>query len=390
MRLKRDRLTWLVYSQLGAYGFFLFAFGAGQPLLKAEQGTSGLVAGLHGTALAFGAILAGIATPRAAHRFGAMRGARLSLFVFAAGVIAIVFAPPVWVTLPGALIAGFGGSLSINLQTPLLLNHHPGTAGEQAFSEGNGGGAVLGAISVLIVGLLATQGLSWRWGMLISILIVLFARLYLARGIADEHIPDEGGHQRGKLPRAYWIGWLGLVAMIGSEFSVSFWAAALIQQRTDIQLGSSTSIVMVFSGGIGLGRIFGARLTRRFFSDHVLLSVIGLTATGFAIFWTSRIPALSLVGLFLVGLGVALQYPLGVVRLMAKSQGLEELAVGKIGLGAGVAIASAPLLLGALADRFGVVGAYLLVPILLSVAVLSVLLSPTPRTARPSKKIELG
>lgn len=388
MRLHRDRLTWLIYSQLGAYGFFLFAFGAGQPLLQAEQGTSGLVAGLHGTALAVGAMLAGIATPRAAHRFGAMHGARLALVIFAAGVATIVFAPPVWLTLPGALITGFGGSLSINLQTPLLINHHPGPSGEQAFSEGNGGGAVLGAISVLIVGFLANQGLSWRWGMLISIAIVLFARLYLARGIKDEHIPDEGGHQRGKLPRAYWIGWIGLVAMIGSEFSVSFWAAALIQQRTDIQLGSSTSIVMVFSGGIGLGRIFGTKLTRRYFTDHVLFAVIAITAAGFMLFWSSRTPILSLIGLFVVGTGIALQYPLGVVRLMAQARGLEELAVGKIGLGAGLAIATAPLLLRTLADTFGVIGAYLLVPVLLSIAVLCLVLAPTPRPQSPQLIVE--
>lgn len=380
MSLRRDRLTWLVYSQLGAYGFFLYAFGAGQPLLKAEQGTTGLVAGLHGTALALGAMIAGIITPRAAHKFGAMRGARIALVFFVSGIALIVLAPPVWLTLPGALIAGVGGSLSVNLQTPLLFNHHPGPEGEQAFSEANGTGAFLGAFSVLLVGFLASEGFSWRWGMLLAIGMVAYSQLVLARGLPAEHSPSEEGHQRGKLSRAFWIGWISIVAMIGTEFAVSFWAAELIQQRTQIELGSSTSIVMVFSAGIGLGRLFGARLTHRFFADHVLLGVLGLTATGFAIFWISTVPALSLVGLFLIGLGIALQYPIGVVRVLAVSRGLDELAIGKIGLGAGTAIATAPLLLGALADQFGVISAYLLVPALIAIAVLCVLISPTPRT----------
>lgn len=379
MPLRRDRLTWLVYSQLGAYGFFLYAFGAGQPLLQAEQGTSGGIAGLHGTALAIGAIIAGAVTPRAAHRFGAMKGARFSLAIFVVGIAIIVFAPPVWLTLPGALVTGFGGSLSINLQTPLLLNHHRGPAGEQAFSEANGSGAFLGAFSVLLVGFLAEQGLSWRWGMLIAILMVGLARLFLARGLPDEHTPAAEGHQRGTLPRRYWIGWIGLVAMIGSEFSVSFWAAKLIEQRTLIELGSSTSIVMVFSAGIGLGRLFGGRLTHRFHPDRVLLSVLGLTAAGFAIFWTSTLPLLSLIGLFVIGLGIALQYPVGVVRLIAASDGLDELAVGRVGLGAGMAIATAPWLLGFMADHMGVINAYLLVPVLLAIAVTCTVIAPTPR-----------
>ena len=58
-RLTRDRTTWLIYAQLGLWGFFLYGFGPVVPLLRDEQGTSAAVASLHSTAIAVGALLGG-------------------------------------------------------------------------------------------------------------------------------------------------------------------------------------------------------------------------------------------------------------------------------------------------------------------------------------------
>ena len=58
MRLDRDRLTWLAYLQVAAYGYFLYGFGPTVSLLRDEQGISRTLSGLHGTALAVGALLA--------------------------------------------------------------------------------------------------------------------------------------------------------------------------------------------------------------------------------------------------------------------------------------------------------------------------------------------
>ncbi|MGH3342302.1 MAG: hypothetical protein ACRDPK_05325, partial [Carbonactinosporaceae bacterium] len=59
-RLVRDRLTWLAYLLLGTYGFFLYGFGPAVSLLRPDQGVSRAVSGLHGTALATGAVLVGL------------------------------------------------------------------------------------------------------------------------------------------------------------------------------------------------------------------------------------------------------------------------------------------------------------------------------------------
>ena len=52
MRLERDSLTWLMYAQLGCYGYFIYGLGPTLSLLRDEQGVSRSVAGLHGTARA--------------------------------------------------------------------------------------------------------------------------------------------------------------------------------------------------------------------------------------------------------------------------------------------------------------------------------------------------
>ena len=70
MTVQRDRLTWSIYSYLGLWGWFLYSFGPSVPLIRAEQGTSRAVAGLHGTSLAVGALLAAALTVPVTRRLG--------------------------------------------------------------------------------------------------------------------------------------------------------------------------------------------------------------------------------------------------------------------------------------------------------------------------------
>ena len=49
--IKRDRYFWTIALQTVVVNIFLGGFGPSQPLLRADQGTSLTIAGLHGTAL---------------------------------------------------------------------------------------------------------------------------------------------------------------------------------------------------------------------------------------------------------------------------------------------------------------------------------------------------
>jgi predicted MFS family arabinose efflux permease len=86
---------------------------------------------------------------------------------------------------------------------------------------------------------------------------------------------------------------------------------------------------------------------------------------------------LSLICLFIVGLGVSMQFALSSIRLIGLSQGRPDLAIGRAALAAGIAIACAPFLLGLLGDSFGISRAYIMVFVLIFVAFAIIKLVPS-------------
>ena len=56
----RDKTFWAIALQVTILNFFLGGFGPAQPLLRADQGTSLTIAGLHGTAMGIAGICAGL------------------------------------------------------------------------------------------------------------------------------------------------------------------------------------------------------------------------------------------------------------------------------------------------------------------------------------------
>ncbi len=85
-------------------------------------------------------------------------------------------------------------------------------------------------------------------------------------------------------------------------------------------------------------------------------------------FWVATAPVLAVAGLALTGCGMSLHYPLAVARAIAASGGRGDLAVSRIAIGAGAAAGSAPVVLGAIADRSGPHAAFVIVPVLLVAA----------------------
>ena len=102
-----------------------------------------------------------------------------------------------------------------------------------------------------------------------------------------------------------------------------------------------------------------------------------MAVAGFAVFWMSTEAIPALVGLFIAGLGISLQFPLGIALAIATSEGLPDRATARSGIAAGLAIGGGPFVLGALADLVGVHSAFLLVPVLLALAALFVRLART-------------
>ena len=382
MTLRRDRVFWTVSLQIAIVNIYLGGFGPAQPLLRAEQHTSLTVAGLHGTAMGVAAILAGFISPHLVHKFGRQITSWMGFALFTAGVLMFVFSPPVSLTLLSTLLGGIGISTVINTMVTQLSDHYPKDA-SAALSQASGISSAGYIIGTLSVGAIASTSMSWRLGLLSVVPLALLLYFYARPYIAKEHIPHESGPERGAMSAQFWIAWFGFIACISTEFATTFWAAALVKDRVGSTAAVSTLSMLAFGIGMALGRWFGPGLLRQLNIDSKLKSVLVFQFIGFGIFWASHIMWLSLLTLLMMGSGVSMQFALSSMRLIGLSGGRPELAVGRSSLAAGIAIAAAPFLLGVFGDHLGISRAYLMVPVLIVIALGTIIAIPTE-----SRKLE--
>jgi predicted MFS family arabinose efflux permease len=386
-QLARDRLTWLVYLQLGCYGYFLYGFGPSVPLMRLEQDVSRGVSGLHGTAVAVGTLLTGLTFARTTARCGRGASMWLGLAGTCAGAGLMTMSTALPVTLGGAFIAGFFGSIVVSGSALILADHHGDSGGPAAISEANATAAGMGLVAPLAIGFAVERGLGWRPGLLAVIVLAALVAIGFGRVRVPDHrpaladAPMNGGH----LPGRYWLAWLVLVLCISVEFCMTIWSSDALAERTGVSSGLAATAVTAIVAGMFAGRLAGGRLALRFETAHLLLGALALTGVGFAVFWLSTAAWSAWAGLVVCGLGISLHYPLGVTRAIVISGGRRDLAAGRVSWAAGLAVGLGPFGLGALADAVGTHRAFLLVPALLVSAACCVVLTgvrgPAPVTA---------
>lgn len=383
-RLDRDRLTWLVYLQLGVYGYFLYGFGPTVPLLRDEQHVSRTLSGLHGTALAAGALVAALTAAAVIRRWGRAAALWGGCATLCLGVAVYVSTTALPVTLLGALLASVGGSFVVTATPPTLSERHD-VGGPAAISEANALAAGVGTVAPLLVGAAVVTGVGWRAGPLLVLVLVAVLALTLGRTPVPRpaEVPVHHDGSR-RLPARYWIGWGVLAASIGVEFCLTLWAADILHNHAGMSAGAAAAGVTGFVAGMCGGRVLGSRLTRRLGVVPLLYAAIGVAVVGFTVLWLATWGPLAVAGLVVCGLGVALLYPLGIVRAIDASEGRPDLAAARAGFAAALAVGAGPFALGALADRVGIRGAFLVVPALLLIAAVGVRLGGVA-AARPRR-----
>ena len=162
---QRDRFFWVVATQTAIVNFYLGGFGPAQSLLRADQGTSLTIAGLHGTAMGVASIAAGYANPHLAHKFGRAKSQWIGLGIFLFGLFLFVISPPVILTIPATLIAGFGTSMVINTMLS-SMSHHYGKAAEVAIPQANGIASIGFVTGTALIGTIASLYPNfWRLGL---------------------------------------------------------------------------------------------------------------------------------------------------------------------------------------------------------------------------------
>ncbi|MEV4537345.1 MFS transporter [Asanoa sp. NPDC049518] len=393
-RLVHDRLTLLLYGQLGVWGFFLYGFGPVVPLLRDEQGVSAALASLHGTGLAVGTVIAGFVFSPLSRRIG--RGATIwTGLVGVALVIGVLWlARPLPLTVGAAVLASIFGSFVVN-GVNAALSDHQGAAAPAALSEANATAAFTGVVSPLVVGASVAAGLGWRPAL--SLVVALIAGVVLLATLWRVPIPVRSAQPHAvdavdrRLPRPYWIT-LGLLAATSSiEVCFSLWAVDVLRTHAGMSSGPAAAGFSAVLAGMFVGRLAAGRIALHVPAIRLLLLSLGVTLAGFALFWVGTAPWLAVSGLLVVGLGIAVQYPLVISLALAAAPGQSDRAAGLTSYPVALGFGAAPVLLGALADRSGTHEAFLVLPAFIATAVgLTVWLSRSlalPEVGEPNTEV---
>ena len=378
----------MTYLQLAIYGYFLYSFTPSVTLLRDDEHTSRAISGLHGTGLAVGAMLTAALAPRLIRRFGRARMMWVALAILSLSVVVFVSCDVVAVTIGGAVLAGFGGTMVLNISVAVLTAHHAGAAGGTAVTQANGLGSACGIVAPLLVGGAVSIGVGWRAGVLVTVVFAAVVAAVFARRVRPDDIPEAPvePHPDGtRLSREYWRACFVIVMTNAIEFSMTIWSSDVLNHHDGLSKGTAATGVTAIVTGMTIGRFASGRLTLRYRTDTLLLFVFGIFIVGFGIFWVSANPVLAFAGLFIVGLGISLQYPLAITRAVGFSDGRPDLATAYAALGGGFAVGAAPFGLGALADHVGSHTAMTVVPVFVLLAAAGV-----ATTRRPPQTVSVA
>jgi len=375
----RDRSSVTLYGWMVAWGWLLYSFNPSVPLIAREMRVSNAVAGLHGTAIAVGVILAGVMTPRLVTRFGRRTVLIAAGPVVAAGTLILVTGPGIAWTLSGVLVLAAGANAAVGSAQVALVIRHEGRS-SASLAEANGVGSSVGLLGPLAVGACVAVGWGWRPAVAVTGLLALgttFAISRLPARTVSAPIRATGEVQRARrLPSSSWFYLAALVAGAAIENATTFWSADLLIERSGAGPGIATAAVAGLVAGMSVIRFVVGPLSLRIAPAHLLAAAFGVAIIGWAVLWSATTPSVALAGLVLAGFGYGAQYPLSLALLLVAARGATDRAQSRAMLAGGLAIGIGPFVLGALADAVGTHKAFVLVPVLAVIGAAAALAGP--------------
>ncbi len=369
----QTRIVWTAFGLLALWAYVLYALGNATPYLRAELHLTAFEAGLHGSALAVGVLIAGFTSDAVGRRIGGSRLLDLAVLDLAGALALVSFAPSIAVSLPAVLLIGLGGG-SMGTQVNVELTRAGEAESRRLMSQGNGWAMLAAAAAPLAIGLAAQTLQAWRLALLLPIAGLLAVLVLRPRAGGDAVFVQP---PRTALPRGYWIAWLFMVVAVSIEFSVVFWGSTMVATRTGASSGEATLlaslfVVGMFSGRMAIGRGAGERRGSR----GLLAAGVAMVIAGVALVLVSTLPLLSGAGLLMCGLGTAPMWPVGLSVAMGCAPQQRLQAAARATLAAGLAVLIAPSALGLASDAVGVVAAWPLVAGLAGVGLLALAAAP--------------
>lgn len=381
VRITRDRFTWLAYVLLGYYAYLQAALGPVMPFLRNDLHINHTVGSLHVSAFALGMIVAGMMGDRLARRFGRRRIFWGGAVGMALGAVCLALARTAALTIPAALLMGALGSLLLILIQSTLADRH-GSGRAIALTEANVVASICAGLAPVLVGTLQRSGVGWRGALFVAVAVVALLALYgrnialpvqglVARGGHEVAATGGAGRERA-LPPIFWAYWVLVLFCVAIEWCVVVWSADFLHDAGGLSAVDAASVLGVFFVAEVIGRALGSRMTHRRSSISLLLLALLTTLAGFPLLWLAPVAPLRVAGLLVTGLGVANLFPLTLAAATGVSPHNADRASSRIALAAGIAIFTAPLLLGRLADTLGIQHAFGIIALLVALALATV------------------
>jgi fucose permease len=249
------------------------------------------------------------------------------------------------------------------ITVPGLLAEWHGEHAAAALGEANGFSYGASLLAALSTSLFLAIGLGWQSGLVLGAILVAILTGFAGR----QEIPEAPPHPKdgkGHLSAAYWMYWLALAGAVGVEQTTLVWAPAFLEGAKDLSRSAAASGAALFSAGMLIGRVASAPLMARMSPTTALYGSFVLLLPAFAVYWGMASSLIALPGLFAVGLGTALLYPLILSQSIQLAGPLGDTASARASLASGIAILVFPLAVGSLADTAGLKTALMVVPVL--------------------------
>ena len=373
-RITHDRFTWLAYLLLGYFAYLQAALGPAMPFLRDDLHINHTVGSLHVSAFALGVIGSGMVCDRLVRRYSRRRILWIGATGMALGAICLALGRTSFLTIPAALLmGGFGALLLILIQSTLADRH--GSRRAIALTEANVVASICAGLAPVLVGSFQGSGLGWRAALYVAFAALALLALF-GRGVA---LPAQAATETGSfantstasgsgLPRLFWVYWVLILFCTAIEWSVVVWSADFLHDAGGLSAVNAASVLGVFFVAEVIGRVIGSRLTHSRSIISLLLLALIVTLAGFPLLWLAPLAPLRIVGLLITGLGVANLFPLTLAAATSVSPRHADSASSRLALAGGIAVFTAPLLLGRLADTFGIARAYGVIALLALVA----------------------
>ena len=378
---RRDRATWIAFSALFAFGLLNAILGPALIFLRQSEQLPYLVAALHQVAFALGGMTAGIlATRSSAPR---RRTIVLGLAGAAAAGLLVGYGhlPPL--TMAGAfLMSGFATAALIRMWAWIADLHHRHRA--VAMTEGEVAVSLGGILTPAILSVCAAAAVGWRFTFVILFLLVTVAaaavRTVHIDGPAPSRESSAGGPAGTTIQPSTRRTLTTIFAIVGLEFTLSFWGASYLHDDVGIPQGTATALVSALYAANLAGRVLASRLARRFSTATVLHLALLTALAGIPILLTAGNAGVATLGLAITGAGIGGTFPLAAALHVSASDRTADQALGQILTIAGVGQILGPLCAGAIAQGSNLRYGLLALPAL---ALLALVTSAGARTGGP-------